>query len=108
VVNERYLRKISRLVLDWSVEAQLLIDARLRRWAKAVRRMRRHDAGLAARLEAELERARVDSEGRPEDFARMFRVIRDCEREANAEAAAILAKPRSCARLVAAWSESRL
>jgi hypothetical protein len=63
--HERFVRKVSRITLEWSVEAQSLIDARERRWAKAVRRLRRHDAELASRLEAGFERTLFPVARRP-------------------------------------------
>jgi hypothetical protein len=93
-VSDRFLRKVSRIMLDWSVEAQSLVDARYRRSAKALRRLRRHDPELATRLEAATERAHA-GDATAEQMLGSFRQFAEAEREAQGDAAAILAKLRS-------------
>ena len=94
-MNHRFLRKVSRITLDWSVEAQSLVDARYRRSAKALRRLRRHDAELATRLEAAFERARVDDDARLERTLQWFQRFVEAEREAEGDAEGILAELRA-------------
>jgi hypothetical protein len=91
-VTDRFVRKVSRITRDWAVEAQSLIDARYRRTAKTLRRLRRHDPELATRLEAAIERARVEGDGHPERILRTFELFVEAERDAEGEAATILAK----------------
>jgi len=71
-VSERFVRRVRRRTLDWSVEAQSLIDKHGRARAKLVRRLRRDDPELAARLATALEDARVETDDWPERAVAWF------------------------------------
>jgi hypothetical protein len=74
-VSERFVRKVSRLTLDWSVQAQSVIDRELRHRQKAVRRLRKTDPGLAEELRAALADGVVETDDWPQRSARWFALV---------------------------------
>jgi hypothetical protein len=74
-VSERFVRKVSRITLDWSVQAQSVIDRELRHRQKAVRRLRKTDPGLGEELRAALADGVVETDDWPQRSARWFALV---------------------------------
>jgi hypothetical protein len=76
-VSDRFVRKVRRITMDWTVEVQSLLDRERRRLDKEARRLRRSDPELAERLRAAIADSAVDDAEWPNQAVRLLAVLRD-------------------------------